>query len=592
MDFIYVFKKHWNLAKGERFKVIIYVILHTVSVISITVQPLAFSMVINTLQEQNHNMIEKVIVWLLTYVACFYIFEVCHRLARGIELGVAYRNKKRFILDSYQFLTEMPLTWHAKHHSGNVISRINKASDALFCFGQSLFEYITAIVRLVLSVVVLWVISPVIAIVSILSGCMLILVTKMFYRKSVPEYRKLNEGFHEIAGTIQDGVSNITTIIILRLGKCIYKDLERRFDKNYCHLRADNLYTQGKCHFNSLIEIALNVGMIFYYIITVTKSGNAIVLGSITAIFQYLSQIMQSFWFYGTDYESCIHWKNDLDALNEIFDCKENMKSVLQKRVPNDWKRIRISGVDYRYDEQKMALRDISIQLNRGERIAFVGESGSGKSTFLKIIRGIYSVTDASVTVDNDNYGHSLAELSEITTLIPQEAEMFDHSVLYNISMGLEYSEEEMQEAMYLSGFDEVLNQLPNGLKSMISEDGVNLSGGEKQRLALARGAFSIKDSSIILLDEPTASLDAETEIKIYKRMFEHYPDRCVVSVLHRLHLLHLFDYIYVFKNGRIIEQGTLTELVSMEGYFRELWNQYMQTDNKKQSCCEVNDMT
>ena len=155
---------------------------------------------------------------------------------------------------------------------------------------------------------------------------------------------------------------------------------------------------------------------------------------------------------------------------------------------------------------------------------------------------------------------------------------MFDDSVLYNISMGLECSNEEIQEVMYLSGFDEILSKLPKGLMSMISEDGVNMSGGEKQRLALARGIFSIKDSSIILLDEPTASLDAETEFKIYQRMFEKYTDKCIVSVLHRLYLLHLFDYIYVFKDGHIVEQGTLEQLVDMNSYFGDLWSRYMET--------------
>jgi ATP-binding cassette, subfamily B, bacterial len=86
-----------------------------------------------------------------------------------------------------------------------------------------------------------------------------------------------------------------------------------------------------------------------------------------------------------------------------------------------------------------------------------------------------------------------------------------------------------------------------------------------------------MKDSSIILLDEPTSSLDAETELRVYERMFKKFTDRCIVSVLHRLHLLHLFDYIYVFRDGRIVEEGTLEQLKAENGYFNELWNQYMQ---------------
>jgi ABC-type multidrug transport system fused ATPase/permease subunit len=552
-------------------------------------------MVINTLQDMNKNTLLTVTYWLFAYVACFYVFEMCHRAARGIELGVAYRNKKRFVLDTYLFLQSMSLSWHAKHHSGNVISRVNKASDALFAFGQSIYNYITAIIQFAMAAVVLWLISPFISVVSILAGCLLVIVTRMFYNKTVPEYRKLNEGFHEIAGTMQDGVSNITTIIILRLGKYVYKDLEKKFDSNYCHMKTENKYTQYKCHFNSLIEILLNVGLIFYYILTATQSGKLIMLGSVTAIFQYLAQIMNAFGFYAADYENCIHWRADLEAVDIILaDEKEvnavkdvntvkdvhavkDIHAVLVDSLNSDWKNIDIKSVNFQFENSKTALHNISVVLKRRKKIAFVGESGSGKSTLLKIIRGIYPVKDCIVRIDGNNQDRKLSALAGITTLIPQEPEMFDHTILYNIAMGLESTEEEVEQAIYLSGLDEVLNKLPNGIYSQVSEDGVNLSGGEKQRLALARGIFSMKDSSIVLLDEPTSSLDAETELRVYERMFRQFSDRCIVSVLHRLHLLHLFDYIYVFRDGRIVEEGTIEQLKAENGYFNELWNQYMQ---------------
>ncbi len=583
MDFIYVFKKHCNLAIGERYKVCTYVILHMISVIAITAQPLTFAMVINTLQDMNKHTLQTVTYWLFAYVACFYVFEMCHRFARGIELGVAYRNKKRFVLDTYLFLQSMSLSWHAKHHSGNVISRVNKASDALFAFGQSIYNYITAIIQFAMAAVVLWLISPLISVVSILAGCLLVIVTRMFYNKTVPEYRKLNEGFHEIAGTMQDGVSNITTIIILRLGKYVYKDLEKKFDSNYCHMKRENKYTQCKCHFNSLIEILLNVGLIFYYILTATQSGKLIMLGSVTAIFQYLAQIMKAFGFYAADYENCIHWRADLEAVDAIFDDEKDVHAVkdihavLEDSLNSDWKHIDIKSVNFQFENSKTALHNISVELKRRKKIAFVGESGSGKSTLLKIIRGIYPVNDCIFRIDGNNQDRKLSALAGITTLIPQEPEMFDHTILYNIAMGLESTEEELEQAIYLSGLDEVLNKLPNGIYSQVSEDGVNLSGGEKQRLALARGIFSMKDSSIVLLDEPTSSLDAETELRVYERMFRQFSDRCIVSVLHRLHLLHLFDYIYVFRDGRIVEEGTIEQLKAENGYFNELWNQYMQ---------------
>lgn len=577
MDFIYVFYRYWKLAEKEHFKICVYVLLHTISVVAVAMQPLAFSMVINTLQNQHEQMLCHVTGWLFAYVFCFYIFEICHRLARGIEITVAYHSKKKFVLDTYLVLQSLPLGWHVNHHSGNVVSRVNKASDAFLNFGQSFYIYITELVNFITSAVILWLISPVISIVSILTGVLLIFITGIFYKKTVPEYRKLNEGFHEIAGIVQDGISNISTIIILRLGKCVYKDIEKRFDANFCHAKTENRYTQFKCHFNSLLEIALNVGLIFFYIFSAAKSGEVIMLGFITAIFQYLSKIMQSFWFYATEYEGCIHWRADIEAVDKIFTDVGDISDTEKELIQPDWKSIEVNTSDFCFENGKTALFHAAVKLERGKRIAFVGESGSGKSTLLKIIRGIYQADNSFLRIDGENRKIKMASLMDITTLIPQEPEMFDHSLLYNIVMGLEYTEEELREAVYLSGLDEVLPKLPNGIYSQVSEDGVNLSGGEKQRLALARGIFSIKDSSIVLLDEPTASLDAETELKVYERMFAQFTDKCIVSVLHRLHLLYLFDYIYVFKDGNIIEQGTLEELKKHGGYFGELWEKYMQ---------------
>jgi ATP-binding cassette subfamily B protein len=123
--------------------------------------------------------------------------------------------------------------------------------------------------------------------------------------------------------------------------------------------------------------------------------------------------------------------------------------------------------------------------------------------------------------------------------------------------------------------FNDVAERLPQGLESDVREKGVNLSGGEKQRLALARGIFSIRDSSIILLDEPTASVDPATEMTIFKRLLEHLSEKCVINVLHRLHLVRLFDYVYVLKRGEIVEEGSFDDLCNANGEFSRLWNKY-----------------
>lgn len=581
MDFIYMFKKSLEYAGKEKWKILACAIMHTVSVAAIVIQPMVFSMVINVLQEQSASVIEKVVFWLVIYVVCFYMFETFHRSARFLELYVAYGNRKRFVIEVYDKLQSLPLSWHNDHHSGNIVSRVNKASDALYSFGQSIYNYITAIVNSIGSAIILWFISPFVAVIAVSVGIVLIISTKKIYSRSVPEYRKLNEGFHKISATLQDGIGNITTIILLRLGKCIGNDLNIKFRENFIHLVKENKLTQIKCHVNSLLIMLLNVCLIFYYIENKTKSGGIVMLGSVNAIFQYISQLMNAFQFYASDYERVLHWKADFDAFLSIIETPERTFAFEMEQIPTDWRKLSIGPVNFSYENGETSLSNLYIDFEKGKRIAFVGGSGSGKSTILKIIRGIYDVPNCSVVVDGKNK-YSIKALSAVTSLMPQEPEIFDNTVLYNITMGIEASVNEIQKTLWQADFQDVLAKLPKGLESGISENGVNLSGGEKQRLALARGLFSIKDSSLIMFDEPTGNLDAAAEMKVYTRIFESLKDRCVVSVLHRLHLLKLFDYIYVFHDGDIIEQGNLNQLLEKHGYLSYLWEQYMlEQDNK-----------
>jgi ABC-type bacteriocin/lantibiotic exporter with double-glycine peptidase domain len=206
-------------------------------------------------------------------------------------------------------------------------------------------------------------------------------------------------------------------------------------------------------------------------------------------------------------------------------------------------------------------LHGLSLRIRRGQRIALIGGSGSGKSTLLALLRGMYFPREGvALTVD----GHAIPDwgrLAATVTLIPQEPELFENTILYNITLGLPYTRQEVNRVCQLVCFDEVLAQLPSGLDSNIQEKGTNLSGGQKQRLALARGLLAARNSSIVLLDEPTSSLDHRTEEQTYENLLEALSGKTVIAALHNLQLLRHFDYVYVLQGGYITEQGTPADL-------------------------------
>lgn len=203
---------------------------------------------------------------------------------------------------------------------------------------------------------------------------------------------------------------------------------------------------------------------------------------------------------------------------------------------------------------------------------AFIGESGSGKSTLLALLRGLYQPeSGVKVTVDG-RQDAAIEMLADQVTLFPQDPEIFENTIAYNITLGLPFEESDIMQVCETAHFADVVDKLPKGLESSIQEKGVNLSGGQKQRLALARGILAARASDIVLLDEPTSSIDPKTEAMIYDKMFVEFSDKAVISTLHRLHLLTKFDYVYLLQNGHLIDEGTFAQLRQNSAAFKELW--------------------
>lgn len=252
------------------------------------------------------------------------------------------------------------------------------------------------------------------------------------------------------------------------------------------------------------------------------------------------------------------------------------MEKKDQTKPPTDWDTITIKNLYFRYEDEKNEkhnLDNINLELKRSLKIAFIGESGSGKSTLMTLLRGLENPNKVKVLIDGKRF-ETLKSISNWVTLIPQEAEIFENTIEYNVTAGVAHKKTEVVKACELACFNKVLKRLPKGIKTNIKEKGVNLSGGEKQRLALARGLFAGQNSSILILDEPTSSMDTKNELEIYDNLFHEFKDRCIVASVHRLHLLKKFDVIYLFDGGKLIERGNF-ELLKKNEMFQKIWKIY-----------------
>ena len=233
---------------------------------------------------------------------------------------------------------------------------------------------------------------------------------------------------------------------------------------------------------------------------------------------------------------------------------------------------IRIRGLDFAYGSRQILL-DLNLTIRPGEKVALVGESGSGKSTLAKLLCGLLKYETGSIRLDGmELHDIRLNSLYEYLGYISQDAPVFDGSLRENLDFGEDVPEEELRAAMKMARFLPVYEKLPDGLETRLGERGVMLSGGEKQRVALARLFLEEKQKSVILLDEATSAMDNLTEEAVIGEVFSWWEKKTVICVAHRLNSIRNCDRVIAMKAGRIVGEGGFEELLETNDYFRKLY--------------------
>ena len=263
-----------------------------------------------------------------------------------------------------------------------------------------------------------------------------------------------------------------------------------------------------------------------------------------------------------------------IDHKNEIFE--KNSDQEL-KIVQGD---IDFKNVNFKYDtKEDSALNLINLKIKGGKMTSLVGYSGAGKSTILNLIPRYYDCNSGDILIDKQSiYKSKLSSLRKNISLVSQDVTLFDDTIKNNIAYAdLNASEDEIKKVAKLSFADDFIQKLPDKYDALIGENGLRLSGGEKQRISIARAM--LKKSKIILLDEATSSLDAETENKIQQALSILIKDRTAVVIAHRLSTILNSDSIYVINNGKVIENGTHSELLSNSEIYKSFYQKQIRKD-------------
>jgi ATP-binding cassette, subfamily B, bacterial len=566
----------WEHAEGNRRIIIGYTAMAIVAVLAGLSCPLAMTKVMESVSKEHGDaLLSSSGQYIALYTFLSLGFWVFHGPSRVIETIIAYRIRRAMQVSLCHKVTLLPMRWHKQNHSGVIIDQVAKASTALSDFAKTGFEVTHIMVRFFGAIGFLTLMFPWAGIAVLGFSLVIGYVIMCFDRTLTKEYAAQNKGLNEVAASIQDYLTNVSTVISLRLEDRVAREIDARARTVSGIWRQTATRNELKWFSSSILIDFMHGGVLFGFLLYYTGDGRPTEVATVFALGEYLRSVADAFFRFTCKYGDLLTKSARVRAIDHIEEAYEReIKASEGAILPSHWKRVEIKDLSFTHDEETgegrlTGVRRVSFALERGKSYALVGESGSGKSTVLKLLRGLHHAESGVVLCDGARMPHGMNHIAHHSTLIPQEPEIFADTIRFNVAMGVETSDEAILWALERARFSPVLKKLPRGL----DEKGVSLSGGEKQRLAVARGLFFAKESGseIVLLDEPTSSVDIVNERHIYEGLLREFKDLCVVTAIHKFNLLGLFDEVLVFANGELVERGTVRELLARRGEFSRL---------------------
>jgi len=352
-----------------------------------------------------------------------------------------------------------------------------------------------------------------------------------------------------------------------------------RYDENLLRYQAAAVKSQKTLAFLNLgQQIIIAIGlMLILWRATVGVVNGTMTLGDLVLVNTLMIQLYIPLNFLGVIYREIKQSLTDMDRMFSLLNTDKEIADSPDAKVLHIDNRglgpdVRFEGVSFHYESKREILRDVSFNIPAGTITAVVGQSGAGKSTLARLLFRFYDVQSGKILIDGQNIQDvTQASLRKAIGIVPQDTVLFNDTIGYNIAYGDPTATiEEVQEAARAAQIDGFIKRLPDGYDTQVGERGLKLSGGEKQRVAIARTL--LKKPAMLIFDEATSALDSKTERAFQEELLSLAKNRTTLIIAHRLSTIIHADQILVMDHGQIVERGTHLELIATQGKYAEMW--------------------
>ena len=523
------------------------------------------------------------------YVVARIMMQAFGQLRDGIFAKVLYHAMRQVAVQTFGHIHTLSLRFHLERKTGGlsrVIDRGVKGIDSLLSF--ALFSIFPTTFQLLLFSIIMvikldWTIAAVTLVMVVLYTWFTFAIT----RWRVAFRRDMNQSDTDANTKAVDSLLNFETVKYF--GNEKHETI--RFDKSMEKYSTASIQSQislSVLNTGQATIMALGMGAVMMLTAQGIKDGRFTV-GDFVMANAILMQLYQPLNLLGTVYREITQSLVDMDAMFRLLRRPQEVKDkpgAMPLAVSGG--AITFDNVVFAYDPERIVLKGVSFTVPAGKTVAVVGPSGAGKSTISRILYRFYDIQSGSVTIDGQDIRDVTQESLRATIgIVPQDTVLFNDTVKYNIAYGrIGASEAQIKDAARLAQIDKFITLLPQGYDSMVGERGLKLSGGEKQRVAIARTI--LKNPPILMLDEATSALDTGTEREIQGELQQVSQGRTTLVIAHRLSTVIDADEILVLDHGQIIERGRHGKLLAMGGHYASMWNKQREAAAAREKLKEV----